>query len=87
MGKTYVIDVREPHEYQDAQVEGALNIPVGQIEQLPKHIDGITSNDTLVLYCRSGGRAGMACQILGGLGYKRVVNGINQQNVEDQLSA
>jgi rhodanese-related sulfurtransferase len=73
------IDVREPGEYAEGHVEGAVNIPLGDIM---KRLDEIPKAEEVVVYCRSGGRAGVAVQGLGTMGYINIVNGINQQNVE-----
>lgn len=80
----YIIDVREPHEYVESHVENAINIPLGQIQQLPSLDHGIEPHDAVILYCRSGGRAGMACQVLASMGYTNVTNGINQATVETE---
>ncbi|MDQ5944040.1 MAG: phage shock protein [Patescibacteria group bacterium] len=80
----HIIDVREPHEFTEGHVENAINIPVGQLQQLPSLHLGIEPTDEVILYCRSGGRAGMACQVLANLGYTSVTNGINQATVEAQ---
>lgn len=72
-GEDFVlIDVREPHEHADFNVGGQL-IPVGQfvaaIPDLEAHRD-----KEVVLYCRSGGRSGMAQQALQQAGFKNVRN-------------
>lgn len=74
-----IIDVREPSEYAEDHVAGAVNIPLGDIM---KRIDEIPKDEEVILYCRSGGRAGVAVQGLGSMGYTNVVNGINQAEVE-----
>lgn len=72
-----IIDVREPFEYQAGHVDGAVNIPVGEIQsvELPR-------DEAIVVYCRSGARSGMAQQALQAMGYTNVTNGINQQAIE-----
>lgn len=74
-----IIDVREPSEYADSHVEGAVNIPLGDIM---KRLDEIPKEEDVVVYCRSGGRAGVAVQGLGSMGYTNIINGINQAEVE-----
>jgi rhodanese-related sulfurtransferase len=53
-----IIDVRSPEEFAEGHVKGALNIPFNQID---KHQDLLNSlkDKTLVVYCRSGRRAGI----------------------------
>lgn len=72
-----IIDVREPYEYQAGHVDGAANIPLGDIQSvdLPK-------DEEIVVYCRSGARSAQAQQILQSMGYAHVMNGINQQTIE-----
>jgi len=66
-----VIDVRTAAEYTSGHIPTALNIPYDVIAQkMPE-----TDKDTLVVvYCRSGARAGVAEETLRNLGYTRVVN-------------
>ncbi len=56
-----LLDVRTRHEFKEKHLEGALNIPVGELEtrisELPKDI-------TLVIYCQSGRRSRKATQML-----------------------
>lgn len=53
-----IIDVRSPEEFNDGHLAGAINIPFDEIE---KHQSLLTSlkDKTLVVYCRSGRRAGI----------------------------
>jgi molybdopterin/thiamine biosynthesis adenylyltransferase/rhodanese-related sulfurtransferase len=55
-----LIDVREVHEFRAGHLEGAINIPVGQ---LPQRLAEIPSSGAPVFMCRSGGRSMAACQI------------------------
>ncbi len=71
-----VIDVRTPEEFQLAHYRDAINIPHDQIE---KHLSELEKykNKTIIVYCRSGRRSGIAKQILELNGFKNIVNGIN----------
>jgi sulfur-carrier protein adenylyltransferase/sulfurtransferase len=51
-----LIDVREPHEYENANLGGEL-IPLGSILQ---NVDKISRDKTVVIHCKSGGRSGSA---------------------------
>jgi molybdopterin/thiamine biosynthesis adenylyltransferase len=66
-----VIDVRDPDEYREGAVEGALNISRGFVEfKVP---DAFPDPDTpLVLYCLSGLRSLLAAKALHDLGYRQV---------------
>lgn len=75
-----IVDVREPFEYADSHVEGAVNIPLGEVQD---RMAEIPKDEEVIVYCRSGVRAGNAVQILQSAGYSNVVNGINQAHVEE----
>lgn len=55
-----LVDVREPYEYEIANIGGEL-IPLDTIEQ---SIDKIASNKKVVVYCRSGKRSAQAIERL-----------------------
>ena len=77
-----LIDVREPDEYNAGHALGALNIPVASISKDNKDISGLSTDQEIVVYCRSGGRAENARSKLLQLGFTNVVNGINQDQLE-----
>jgi sulfur-carrier protein adenylyltransferase/sulfurtransferase len=71
-----LLDVREPHEYQIANLGGKL-IP---LNDLPKRVHELDSSDEIVVYCASGIRSGKAVKFLKEVGFKKVKNlvgGIN----------
>ena len=55
-----VIDVREPHEWNDAHVAYAELVPLGTV---PERLDAFDGDPTYVI-CRSGARSGRACEFL-----------------------
>lgn len=68
-----VIDVRTESEFQGGAVQGALNLPLAQLEQLiASHVPNQAT--PVVLYCASGGRSGMGCMMLQRMGYSQVSN-------------
>lgn len=71
--KTVVIDVRTPEEFASGHIEGALNIDHQVIAQRIG-MSGVSKDDDVILYCRSGRRSGLALEALKGLGYKQVKN-------------
>lgn len=78
-----LVDVREPWELSDGQIEGAVNIPLGQV---PQRIDEFRSMDKpLILFCRSGNRSGMATAILQAQGVENVHNGGSWNEVATAL--
>ena len=67
--KVIILDVREPYEYNEGHINGAINIPLSTIlvgiDQL-KNIQG----KKIILQCRVGGRSMRACQLLQAEGFK-----------------
>lgn len=55
-----LIDVREPHEYEDANLGGHL-IPLGEI---PARYEEISKDKQVIMQCRSGARSANAIQFL-----------------------
>lgn len=88
-----VIDVREPDEFEEGHLPGAINIPRGTLEGAAdpnyKHRDERLCNAharTLLLYCQSGGRSAMATATLKEMGFDRAFNlagGIEVWEAED----
>jgi sulfur-carrier protein adenylyltransferase/sulfurtransferase len=70
-GQAAIIDVREPDEYQQGFIPGAVWIARGFLEQ--KIEDAVPDRDAhVVLYCASGNRSVFAARTLADLGYKHV---------------
>ena len=72
-GKGYfLVDVREPTEYEINHISGAINIP---LRELLRHLDELPSISTpILLYCHSQKSATHALVILRELGYNQVYN-------------
>lgn len=68
-----LIDVRTEREFRQTAVQGAVNLP---LNSLAEGIRVLAPDPAarLVLYCASGARSGMACDLLRQLGYQRVEN-------------
>jgi rhodanese-related sulfurtransferase len=79
-----IIDVREPSEYETSHVDGAINIPIGQLNDSGL-INDVPKDTNIITYCMSGHRAGLAVNILKIAGYKNVENGINQSTIEKNI--
>ncbi len=66
-----VLDVREAAETIGGKITRAIQIPVGamakRISELEKY-----KNKTLLVYCKSGARSGIACKELGKHGFDKV---------------
>ena len=66
-----VLDVRSPEEFAAGHVPGALNIPFDQVAQ---RFAEVPQDKDVVLYCRSGRRAGIAAEALAAQGYTRLMH-------------
>ncbi len=68
----FVIDVREPYEYEEYNI-GAELIPLGS---LMNSIDDLEDykNEEIVIHCRSGARSGQAKELLKAYGFTKVRN-------------
>ncbi len=67
----YLLDVREPHEWQICRLDGAHLIP---LRQLPAEMHALNSADNIVAYCRSGQRSGRAVELLKMSGFRKIRN-------------
>jgi sulfur-carrier protein adenylyltransferase/sulfurtransferase len=68
--KPFILDVREPHEYQICNLNGKL-IPLGE---LPKRVNELDSSVEMVVHCRSGKRSADAIHFLQTAGFKKLLN-------------
>jgi molybdopterin/thiamine biosynthesis adenylyltransferase/rhodanese-related sulfurtransferase len=66
----FILDVREPHEYQIANLGGHL-IPLGD---LPKRLHELDSKREIVAHCKAGGRSAKAVEFLRQQGFKNIHN-------------
>jgi len=66
----FILDVREPHEYQICHLNGYL-IPVGD---LPKRVHELDSSREIIAHCRSGVRSARAVNFLRRSGFRKVYN-------------
>ncbi len=66
-----LIDVREPHEWSVARIDGATLVPLRTIPQAAGTLD---RDRDLVVYCHTGVRSGRAVEYLRQLGFDRAWN-------------
>jgi adenylyltransferase/sulfurtransferase len=66
----FVLDVREPHEYQIVNIKGHL-IPLGD---LPTRVHELDSSREIVVHCKSGARSAKAVDFLRKSGFRRATN-------------
>jgi rhodanese-related sulfurtransferase len=66
----FILDVREPYEYQIANIGGTL-IPMNQV---PQRLAEIDRDREIVVQCRSGARSQRVAEFLAAQGYPNVKN-------------
>ena len=66
----FILDVREPHEYQICNLGGHL-IPLGE---LSRRVNELDSSREIAVHCRSGKRSAEAVEFLRSAGFRKVLN-------------
>ncbi len=69
----FLLDVRSPLEFESERIDGAVNIP---LDQLDAHLDEVPEQPEVVVVCRTGVRATIAAEALARAGRQaRVLEG------------
>ncbi len=66
-----VVDVRTREEYEEVYIDGAISIPLDELEETAGKLLKDRERPVMV-YCRSGKRSMEAAKILDRLGYKHI---------------
>jgi rhodanese-related sulfurtransferase len=75
-----LVDIREPNEYREGAIPGAIHVPRGMIDLLADHqyierdVRLQDRNRPILLYCRSGLRSVLAADVLQRMGFTEVVS-------------
>ena len=73
-GNYHLVDVREPMELiTDGAIEGALNVPLSELEERQDEILNLKGN--IIFFCKSGGRSGKAVDFFKEKGISNIYNG------------
>ena len=67
----FVLDVREPNEYQINRIQGSTLIPLGE---LPRRYQELPRDREIITQCKMGGRSARALDFLRTVGFTRVKN-------------
>ncbi len=70
----YVLDVREPQEFQICRIPGSTLIPLGQLPTRLAELPSPTDEREIVVHCKAGSRSAKAVRLLKEHGYDRVAN-------------
>ena len=74
----FMLDVRQPEEWEQAHMPGAILIPLGELES---RLNEVPKDQPIVVVCRSGNRSASGRDILMQAGYQTVTSmagGMNQ---------
>jgi rhodanese-related sulfurtransferase len=66
-----IVDVREPNEHAQARVEGAVLVPLGQLNN---RFSDLPKDRKLLMLCRTGSRSANATRFLNQQGYENATN-------------
>ena len=59
----FILDVRTKEEFEEAHIEGAVQIPVDELKARLAEIENY-KDAPMLIYCRSGNRSSVAVEIL-----------------------
>lgn len=74
----YILDVRQPEEWDQVHIPGATLIPLGELQS---RLSEVPRDQEVVVVCRSGNRSQEGRNILKNAGYEQVTSmagGVNQ---------
>ena len=79
VGSSIFLDVREPDEYEQGAIPGAVHIPRGHLEF---QVEGrlLSKDEPVVVYCAGGTRSAFAAKTLQEIGFTNVVSVIGGFN-------
>lgn len=83
-GNVLTLDVRTPAEYQQEHVAGSVNVEYQLIGQEIARI-APDKKTAIILYCKSGRRAGIALEQLKSMGYANVENAGGLEEMKKRL--
>ncbi len=71
---TYILDVREPQEFQICRIPGSTLIPLGELPNRLSELPGPSDSREIIVHCKSGVRSAKAVSLLRQRGYDRARN-------------
>ena len=64
-----LIDVRQPYEFDEARVKGAVLVPLATV---PDNVEAFRGDGPVYIICRTGARSARACEFLASHGIEAV---------------
>ncbi len=65
------IDVREPAEWQQVRIPGAVLVPLNRLLVSPRQY---RQGDRVLVYCAQGIRSAVACEVAASIGLEQIYN-------------
>lgn len=69
-----ILDVRTPEEFEEGYIKNAKLINIQNPENFMNEIEKLDKSKPYYVYCRSGRRSEMACQIMDKSGFDQAYN-------------
>jgi len=79
---SFLVDVRNSSEFSGGSVQGAINIPLNQIQN---QIAKFKNKKTIIVFCASGVRSSQAKRVLEQNGIQNVINGGSWRTVNNAV--
>jgi adenylyltransferase/sulfurtransferase len=70
----YLLDVREPNEFQICRIPGSVLIPLGQLPNRLGELPGPAGEADFIVHCKMGGRSAKAVKLLHEHGFTQARN-------------
>jgi molybdopterin/thiamine biosynthesis adenylyltransferase/rhodanese-related sulfurtransferase/molybdopterin converting factor small subunit len=70
----YILDVREPQEFQICRIPGSTLIPLGELPARVAEVRAAAGNREIVVHCKGGTRSAKAVHLLREQGFDRIKN-------------
>jgi molybdopterin/thiamine biosynthesis adenylyltransferase/rhodanese-related sulfurtransferase/molybdopterin converting factor small subunit len=70
----YILDVREPHEFQICRIPGSVLIPLGELPNRLAELPDPSDQREFIVHCKMGGRSAKAVKLLHERGFTRARN-------------
>ena len=64
-----LVDVRQPYEFDEMRVSGAVLVPLATV---PDNVDAFRSEEPVYVICKTGARSARACEFLAAQGVEAV---------------
>ena len=64
--RLFLLDVRQPDEFQESHIDGATLIPLGELKD---RFSELNPSDEIIVNCKAGGRSARACEFLADKGF------------------